>query len=36
MKKWKKEVDYGIFPDKKENSFEIDDNEFEKFLKKIS
>ena len=36
MKKWKKEVDDGIFPDKKENSFEIDDNEFEKFLKKIS
>ncbi len=36
LKKWKREVEDGIFPDRKNHSFEIEDSEFEKFMKKIS
>lgn len=32
LKKWKKEVKDGIYPDREKHSFKIDDSEFEKFL----
>ncbi|MBM3713129.1 MAG: 3-methyl-2-oxobutanoate hydroxymethyltransferase, partial [Actinobacteria bacterium] len=35
LKKWKREVEDGIYPNEKEHSFEIDDIEFEKFMNKI-
>jgi len=35
LKKWKSEVEDGTFPDEKKHSFEIEDSEFETFLRGI-
>lgn len=35
LKRWKKEVDAGVFPDPKKHSFTVDDDEFERFLEAI-